>query len=435
VGIATTGLVTFAYFSLASHSLSEDDYTGVALLWSVLFLIISIIYRPVEQLLSHTIASRRAQGHEGHPLRVPLIIQASAAAVFLVLALALRESITDDLFDGSDELYWVLVVAVLAYAASYFARGWLAGHQRFGLYGGLVLLESCSRCLFAVAVAIGIFSGQGAVALGIAAAPLVSLLVVPWAIEHRGAPEGERGSMREGAGFAGAVLLIMVAEQALLNGPVIAVDATAADTALAGFVFNVLLITRAPLQLFQAIQTSLLPHLSGITATGGGPEFRHAIRVTVLAIAGFTAVVVLALGLIGPWAMGVLFGGDHEYGRAGLMLVALGMGFHLTAGTLNQAALARRRGAQAAAAWLASAALFLGWLLITPLEDLVLAVEIGYCATTALLAVALWVIEAGAVAPGTSSASSASRRGGPPAPSPSADDAPAARTSGTRRSG
>ena len=402
VGIATTGLVTFAYFSLASHALSEDDYKGVALLWSVLFLIISIIYRPVEQLLSHTIASRRAQGHEGHPLRVPLIIQASAAAVFLVLALAFREPITDDVFDGSDELYWVLVVAVLAYAASYFARGWLAGHQRFGLYGGLVLLESCSRCLFALAVALGIAEGQGVVALGIAAAPLVSLLVIPWAIERRGA--GEPGSMREGAGFAGAVLAIMVAEQALLNGPVIAVDATAADAALAGFVFNVLLITRAPLQLFQAIQTSLLPHLSGIVATGGGPEFRHAIRVTVLAIGGFTAVVVLGLGLIGPWAMGVLFGGDFDYARGGLILVGLGMGFHLTAGTLNQAALARRRGAQAATAWLASAALFLIWLLVTPLDDPVLAVEVGYCATTALLAVALWVIEAGAAAPGRSAA-------------------------------
>jgi O-antigen/teichoic acid export membrane protein len=408
VGIATTGLVTFAYFSLASHSLSEEDYKGVALLWSVLFLIISIIYRPVEQLLSHTIATRRAQGHEGHPLRVPLIIQATAALTFLVLALALREPITDDVFDGSEELYWVLVVAVLAYAASYFARGWLAGHQRFGLYGGLVLLESCSRCLFALAVAVGIASGQGVVALGIAAAPLVSLLVVPWAIERRGGPEGERGSMREGAGFAGAVLAIMVAEQALLNGPVIAVDATAADAALAGFVFNVLLITRAPLQLFQAIQTSLLPHLSGIAATGGGPEFRHAIRVTVLAIGGFTAAVVIGLGLIGPWAMGVLFGGDFDYARGGLMLVGLGMGFHLTAGTLNQAALARRRGAQAAVAWLASAALFLTWLLVTPLDDPVLAVEAGYCATTALLAVALWVIESGAAAPGTSAATAAS---------------------------
>jgi O-antigen/teichoic acid export membrane protein len=435
IGIATTGLVTFAYFALASHSLDEVDYKGISVLWSALFLIISIIYRPVEQLLSHTISSRRAQGHEGHPLRVPLIIQASTATLFLVAALALREPIQDDVFDGSAELYWVLVVAVLAYAASYFARGWLAGHQRFGLYGGLVLLESCSRCLFALAVAIGIAEGQGAVALGIAAAPLVSLLVVPWAIERRGGGAGERGSMREGAGFAGAVLAIMVAEQALLNGPVLAVDATAADAALAGFVFNVLLITRAPLQLFQAIQTSLLPHLSGLAATGGGPEFRHAIRVTVLAIAGFTALVVLALGLIGPWAMGVLFGGDFDYARGGLVLVGLGMGFHLTAGTLNQAALARRRGAQAAAAWLASAVLFLAWLVLSPLDDQLLAVEVGYCATTALLAAALWAIEAGAAVPGASAATVGSRPSGRSAPSPTAGDAPSAASTDTRRSG
>jgi O-antigen/teichoic acid export membrane protein len=392
VGIATTGLVTFAYFSLASHSLSEVDYKGVSLLWSVLFLIISIIYRPVEQLLSHTISSRRALGHEGHPLRVALTIQASAAAAFLILAVALRTPIQDDVFDGSSELYWILVVAVLAYAASYFARGWLAGHQKFGLYGGLVLLESCSRCLFALAVAVGIASGQGAVALGIAAAPLVSLAVVPWALERR-TVRGDPGSMRAGAGFAGAVLAIMVAEQALLNGPVLAVDATATNAALAGFVFNVLLITRAPLQLFQAIQTSLLPHLSGLHATGGGDDFTRAIRITVLAIAGFAGAVVVGLGAIGPWAMGVLFGGDFDYGRAGLVLVGAGMGFHLTAGTLNQAALARRRGAQAAAAWLTAAAVFMLWLLPSPLDDPLLEVELGYCATTALLAVALWLIE------------------------------------------
>ena len=114
VGIGSTGLVTFAYFALASHSLSEVDYKGVSLLWSVLFLIIALIYRPVEQLLSRTIAARRAQGLESHPLRVPLVIQASAAAAFLALALALRAPIRDDVFDGSEALYWVLVVAVLA---------------------------------------------------------------------------------------------------------------------------------------------------------------------------------------------------------------------------------------------------------------------------------------------------------------------------------
>ena len=106
-------------------------------------------------------------------------------------------------------------------------------------------------------------------ALGIAAAPLVSLMVVPWALRGRD-PAPPAGAARRGGElgantrFAAAVLAIMAAEQALLNGPVVAADVTSTDAALAGFVFNVLLITRAPLQLFQAIQTSLLPHLSGL---------------------------------------------------------------------------------------------------------------------------------------------------------------------------
>ena len=404
VGIATTGLVTFAYFSLASHALSEVDYKGISVLWSVMFLIISIIYRPVEQLLSRTISSRRARGFEGgHPLRTAIAIQAAFAALFLVVALAGRERIQDDVFDGSAELYWVLVVGVVAYAASYFARGWLAGHSRFGLYGGLVLLESCSRCLFALAVVIGLLEGQGAVALGIAAAPLVSLMVVPWALRGRdpAPPAGDAAGGELGANtrFAAAVLVIMAAEQALLNGPVLAADVTSTDAALAGFVFNVLLITRAPLQLFQAIQTSLLPHLSGLAATDGREDFKRALRVTVLAIWGFAGAVVIGLAVIGPWAMDVLFGGDFDYARGGLVLVGFGMGFHLTAGTLNQAALARDRAGLAAAAWLGCAALFLLWLLTAPLDDQLLAVEIGYCATTAALAAVLWLIERSAPQP------------------------------------
>jgi O-antigen/teichoic acid export membrane protein len=398
IGIATTGLVTFAYFSLASHALSEVDYKGISLLWSVMFLIISIIYRPVEQLLSRTISARRARGLEGgHPLRTAVAIQAAFAALFLTVALAERTRIEEDVFDGSAALYWVLVVGVAAYAVSYFARGWLAGHSRFGLYGGLVLLESCSRCLFALAVVIGVLDGQGAVALGIAAAPLVSLVVVPWALRGRdpAPPAGVAGGGELGSStrFAAAVLVIMAAEQALLNGPVVAADITSSDAALAGFVFNVLLITRAPLQLFQAIQTSLLPHLSGLAATDASKDFAHALRVTQLAIWGFAGLVVLGLALIGPWAMGLLFGGDFDYARGGLVLVGIGMGFHLTAGTLNQAALARDRAALAAVAWLGSAALFLCWLFLSPLDDPLLEVQVGYCATTAALALALWLIE------------------------------------------
>ena len=405
IGIATTGLVTFAFFAIASHVLDDNDYGGISLLWSIVFIVTSVIYRPIEQLLSRSISERRALGHAAHSLRTPMLLQAGFALAFLVVALALRSWLVDDVFDGAETLYWVLVVGVLAYAASYFARGWLAGNQMFGLYGGLVLLESLSRVLFPLGVALGIASGQDAVALGILAAPFLSLIVVPWALRRRAGSgtavdeEGaSSGSLRAGGTFAVAVFFVQLSEQALLNVPVL----LASDAAVAGFVFNVLLIARAPLQLFQAIQTSLLPHLTTAATTGSRDEFARAIRTTVLAIAGFAGAVALGLLVLGPWAMDLLFGSEVDYGRIGLALVALGMGFHLAAGTLNQAALATGHERAAAGSWLVAAAALIACLAIGPIDDEILQVEVGYLGASALLCALLAV--------------AAARRDGDPAP-------------------
>jgi len=463
VGIASTGLLTFAYFSIASHVLGEGSAKLLDLLWSVMFVIISVIYRPIEQLLSRTIAERRARGHAAHALRVPMLIQASFALTFLAVALALHDELVRHVFEGQHALYDVLVVGTLAYAASYFARGWLAGHQRFGLFGGLVLMESTSRICFAIAVALGIASGQTAVALGIAAAPLVSLVVVPAAFASRrsgrapargaldpdtldaalagpsggaaGAPitvdEADAAlagpgteaaqeaaahdelSLRRGGRFAVWVSSIMLSEQTLLNAAVLTVDATSSKRVLAGIVFNVLLIARAPLQLFQAIQTSLLPHLTGLEATAGHDAFARAIRVTVLAICGFAAAVALGLLAIGPFALRhVFFGQVFAYNRFGLALIGIGMGLHLISGALNQAALARDRARAAALCWLCAAALFVAWMFTPAVGEQLLRAEIGYAGATgvlALLLVALYRsgaagLSSGAQAPATDAA-------------------------------
>lgn len=400
VGIALTGVVTFAYFSLASYGLSEDAYARISILWAVLFVTVTVLYRPIEQLLSRTIAERRALGHGDHPLREPLLIQLAFAAAFLVGALALRGPIQDELLDGSEALYWILVGAVLAYAASYFARGWLAGHQRFELYGALVFLEATTRVLFALAVVLGITSGQTAVALGMLAAPCVSLIVVPLAFSRSDPPpsqgevqEAEGGlSLRHGLGFAAAVFVVMLAEQTLINGAVITVDITSGDAALAGIVFSILLIARAPLQLFQAIQGSLLPHLAGLNATEDGGEFSRAIRITVLAIAAFAGAVALGLIAFGPWAMDLLFDLDYDWGRFGLGVVAIGMGLHLAAGTLNQAALARGHARAAAVAWSVAGVAFVGWMFAPVVEDEVLRAELGYALAAALLCALLTAV-------------------------------------------
>ncbi|HEY1507764.1 MAG TPA: hypothetical protein VGF93_02100 [Solirubrobacteraceae bacterium] len=400
IGIASTGIFTFAYLATASHVLDQQAYGRVSLCWAVMFVVLSVIYRPIEQLLSRTIADRRARGLHGHTLRVPALIQTGFALLFLITALALRPQIEQNLFDGSAGLYWILVVGVMAYAASYFARGWLAGNQRFALYGALVFLESTSRFLFALAVAVGIGSGQTAVGLGMAVAPFVSLMVIPFAFGHL-RPRGPAGvpiadaaregpahagieevaedlSLMHGAGFAVAVVGIMLAEQTLMNASVLIVNAQS-GRALAGFVFNVMLIVRAPLQLFQAIQTSILPHLAGLEARESPDEFHRAIRLTIRTIAAFAGAVALGLLLIGPFVMTALLGNKgFSYGRFGLALVGLGMGLHLVSGTLNQAALARNRARLAAIAWLVAAGLFVAFVALPTISAEVTRVEVGY---------------------------------------------------------
>jgi O-antigen/teichoic acid export membrane protein len=421
--IGVTGLVTYAYFSLASHSLSDHDYGEITLLWSAIFIIVSVLYRPVEQLLSRTISDRDARGQTGHEhLRVAATIQLSLGVLFAVVALALRHPLKDNLLNGKSTLYWVLIGAVLGYAASYFARGYLAGHRRFELYGGLVFLEAVSRCMFALVVAVGISSSQSVVAFGMLAAPLFSLTVVPWALRRdirssssagdddaltaaqldaasAGEPSAETGprgepefSLAHGTGFAAAVLLIMISEQTFLNAGPLLVKATegASGAAVAGFVFNALLIARAPLQLFQAIQTSILPHLTRLAVRGESDPFRRSVQTTLAAITVFAGGVALAFLALGPTLMKILFGGDHHYGRFGLVLVAVGMGFYLSAATLNQAALAQGRARQAAGVWLATAAVFVVFLLIPGWNDRVLQVEVGYLGAAGVLCALLY---------------------------------------------
>jgi O-antigen/teichoic acid export membrane protein len=413
VGIASTGIFTFAYLATASHVLDKGAYSRISLCWAIMFVILSVIYRPIEQLLSRTIADREARGLSGHILRTPAIIQSSFAVLFLIVALSLRHTIEHGVFDGSSDLYWILVVGVMAYAGSYFARGWLAGHKRFALYGALVFLESTSRFLFALAVAVGIGSGQGAVGLGMAVAPFVSLCVIPFAFSHVKRVSGPAGievadaaregpahaqveeaavdlSLRHGGGFAVAVVAIMLSEQTLMNAGVLVVAASRSSggiaSGLTGFVFNVLLIVRAPLQLFQAIQTSILPHLAGLEANESTEQFHRAIRLTVLVIAGFALAVALGLLAIGPFVMKTVLGSHgFTYDRFGLAIVGLGMGLHLASGTFNQAALARGRARAAALCWLTAAVLFVLFVAFHTISSPVTCVEVGYFGATAVL--------------------------------------------------
>ena len=414
IGVGLTGLITYAYFLIASHVLSKPDYGQITVLWSAVFITISTLYRPIEQLLSRHISERRTKKESvNEPMRVASTIQLGLSLFFAVVALALRGPIQNSLLEGNETLYWVFFSSVLFYAASYFARGFLAGEQRFGLFVAMILSESCFRTVFAVMVAIGVLSGQSAVAIGITAAPALSLLVVPFAFARRAqkekqaaeatpaAPGGEAEeaapdefSFAEGGGFAAAVLVIMFSEQAFLNaGPLITRGLQGA--AAAGFIFNVLMIARAPLQLFQSVSTSILPHLTRLhasTSEDAEREFHHTVRMVLLGLAAFTGIAFLFMAVAGPKAMQLAFSNKFTYDREGLLLITAGMGLYLSSVTVNQACIAQGQVRRAAARWITCAGLFIAWNFVPLVGNEFRRVEIGFLLAAAVLFSLLYVV-------------------------------------------
>jgi O-antigen/teichoic acid export membrane protein len=400
-GIGLAGVLTYLYFALASHQLDATEYGEIVVLWSAAFVAISVLYRPVEQLLSRTVAEREARGGNiGGALRTAGLIQGALAAACVLAALALRGPLGDDLLSGNETLYWILVATLAGYAATYFARGFLAGRRRFRVLAALILADAVSRVLFALAVAVGIASGQAAVAVGIAVGPFLCLLVVPlaarWNLEtkprHTAQANLREGGLTLGKGgdFAAAVLVIMLGEQIFINAGPLLVQASA-GAAAAGFIFNVLMVARAPIFLFQGVAISLLPHLTRLRAGGRGQEeaFGHSIRITLWAIAAFTALTCLIVLAVGPWLMQLAFGDKFSYDRVGLLLVAFGMGPYLAATTLNQAALAKGQVRRAALCWAVCAAGFLAWNLTDFLDEF-RRVEVGFAAAAIALSLTLY---------------------------------------------
>ncbi len=441
IGVGLTGVITYVYFFIASHVLSKPDYGQITVLWSAVFITISTLYRPIEQLLSRHISEHRVKGEPvGPTMRVASTIQLGLGLGFATLALALRSPIQDNLLEGNEALYWVFFSAVLFYAASYFARGFLAGEHRFGLFTALILSESVFRTSFAVLVAVGLLSGQSWVAVGIVAAPSLSLLVVPAAFARRAkrsqgsaaTPQGQPAtpqaspgipgreaeempeekpasgedrnltlsepeagfSLKRGGGFAFAVLLIMFSEQAFLNaGPLIARGLQGA--AAAGFIFNVLMIARAPLQLFQAVSTSILPHLTRLHTSSepdSGTEFHRTVRMVLLAIAAFTGLAALAFLAAGPQMMQLAFSAKFDYARVELLMVTLGMGLYLSSVTINQACIAQGQVRRASLRWVLCAGAFIAWNFIPLVGDENHRVEIGFTLAAGVLLTLLYLV-------------------------------------------
>ena len=230
VGIGAGGVLTYLYFALASHTLSRVELRQIVVLWSAVVVTVSVLYRPVEQLLSRTLAERRhAARRRACRCASPRRSRWESPPPSRLIALALHDAARErSASRATTALYVVLVVAVTRLRGELLRARLSRRHRPIHLLAALLLSEASagSRSRWRWRSGWPRADGGGA---GIAFAPLFSLVVVPLALVGAPAPRStdapragavgdDRGPSSRSATAAASprrCSLIMLSEQTL----------------------------------------------------------------------------------------------------------------------------------------------------------------------------------------------------------------------------
>lgn len=383
VGVAVLALTSYGYLAIASRALDAVAFAQIAVLWSIVFTLGPGIFAPLEMETSRLVAGRRSStqvGASGVQGQMMVIAVLMAAAVTL-LVLFSGPLYVERFFDGA----WVFVLAIAVsaptFAVVYVLRGRLLGQQKFGRYGAALAAEGFGRVAGA-SVLMGALGGTpGAYAVILVCAPVFSL---PFFLFSH----GPRAALvvRESASAVGLLVTATLLGQLLLNAGPIAVKllATEADAAVAGLFLSGLIVARAPIFVFAAIQPALLPRLSLLVRDGDGAALSDVIgRIswTVVWAGGVASVLAVAFG---PRVVTLLFGGSAILsGRVMGLLFATAL-LYVLALLCSQAIVALSGHRELAGAWTSGVVGFVALLFFG--EDLLVRVSLALFVGTGITA-------------------------------------------------
>lgn len=359
--MVVSGVLTYAFLVLAARTLSREVYGRIGVLWAAMFITAIVLFRPLEQTVSRSIADRRARG-EGvrSVVRSVCLLAIATTAGLCVVTAAAWGPLKDRLFGGNGTLMALLVTGIVCYGLSYLVRGLVGGALWFTGYGINLVADGVGRLALGVPllfIASQTIAGVAVVGAGLAGA--LAPLAFGWRrlrplLDHA---EGEPFATRRAVRFAAPASTIAASDQLLVNGAPLLVMVSGGPGAAkaAGLVFAATMLVRAPVYVFQGVAAALLPNLTNLNAHDGFARLQREITRTARFLLAAAAAVVLVCTAGGPLGMRILYG--HEYTAPRTVFAALGVGvaLYLVAATLSQALLAIDAGRWAAAAWVLAA--------------------------------------------------------------------------------
>src|SRR5262245_2328637 len=392
VGLIVAGLSAYGTLFVANKALSDVEYSPLGALWSLVFLAGPGLFLPFEQEISRALAERRARRLGGAPVvrRAGTLGVGLLLGVLVVLILSARW-IVDHLFDGQILLLVGLALGLAGALAGHLTRGSMSGTGRFKGYGTYLGADGFIRVMGAVVCLVAgvTIAGPFGIAVGIA-----GLLAVPVALRVQ-KPELEDGPESPLSEVGSALVLLLVASVcafAIMNiGPVLVkLLADDSQSAAAGYFVNGVVIARIPLILFQAVQASLLPKLSGLASSGQLGDFRSGLRRLLVAVAGLAAVGTIVGAVLGPFVVDTMFPGS-DLGARTMGLLAAGAGLYMLAMACAQALIALGGHADQAAGWFLGC-VALGITVLISSQDVFFRVELALLAGSAAALVVMGIL-------------------------------------------
>lgn len=363
-------LGAYLFQIVGGRALGAERFAPISVLWTMFFILATVVLVPVEQHITREAASgRKVMTFRALlPSLVAVALVAGVGVVFVLFSL-------DDVFLGDPTFLVVTFVLFVSYGLYEVGRGLLAGHRRFGLVGWAMIGESLGRLGLALAF---LSLASTAVSLGWAMAfgAFTVLGTRFWRFDH----ETSTGSASGAGRFLGVYVVGSAASQTLLGGAPLAVLALGGGPELISIAFLTFTLYRAPLTLTYLLQGRLLPYLVRMVATGDRSQADRLISRFLVIGAGLCLAGASTGYLAGADVVQLLLGAEFRPTPVVAALVAGGVVAAVTTQVVGQFLVAEGRTSALTVVWslgLTAAVVVLAVSSLEPLTRVALAFAVG----------------------------------------------------------
>ncbi len=348
VGTAISAISVLIYQPVAGRALGTDGFAPIAVLWTMMFVIYTVLMIPIEQFITRKLVVTGG-GHgwlENDRRTVALVLGGG-----WILGMAFVAATLGTFFDGDPTFIVITAVLLVSRAVLAVGRGMLAGRRRFVAYGGTLATEASTLLVLAL-IAAAVSPTTVTFAWILVVGPLTVLAFKPWSVRDSVSDSGT--DVDTAAKFLGWLIVATAASQVVIASAPIVVGFVGGSAAAVSIVFATFTLFRGPVTSAYNLVARVLPDFTDLSMRGEFgvlARWRHRIAVggAVLALVG-----AVAAYFVGPWIVELLYGAEFEPPHMVAALGGAGVGSGLGALFVGQIFIASGRTKDLAVGWTAA---------------------------------------------------------------------------------